>query len=142
MTTNSAVPEQITTLVALFEAELPEVQFPGVDAQRLRTLADAVQDAAATLEEADRQANDARRAHAQARAALVSAAERGAGYARVFASDNEVLSARLSELTLGVAPKRKTPPKRGRKAAPKSETRDASVSELPFAGRKAKAGAA
>ncbi|MEM6992053.1 MAG: hypothetical protein AAF721_16200 [Myxococcota bacterium] len=145
MTTNSAVPDAIQTLVEIFDADLPDVAFPGVDAARLRELAEHVEQSAAALEDAEQAANAARRAHADARSALVHAAERGAGYARVYASDDEALRAKLADVPLGDRPKRaKTPARRGRKAPPKPESgrRNGSVAELPFAGRKGKAGAA
>lgn len=146
MTPNSAVPEAIQTLVTLFEAELPDVAFPDVDANTLRQLADEVELGATAVEEAERIANTARRTHADARAALLLAAQRGAGYARVYADDNEALLAKLSQLSLDDKPKQRkaTTRRRPRKAPPKPEAlrRDASVAELPLAADERKAGAA
>lgn len=130
MSDPNAVPEAIYTLIELFEAKLPEVQFPGINATSLRAQAETVDAAAKILAAAEAAVRDARVAHAESYASLKTAAERGLGYARVFASDDEDLSEALGGIDLRPARARRLPPKkRGRK--PKAKQPD-NVAELPL----------
>jgi len=138
---NSAIPEAIGQLVEIFEADLPNVAFPGVDATTLRRLADTMEATAVALDDAEQALTLARREHSDARQALTLAAERGFGYAKVYATADEALYSKLDALRLGVKPKRKTT--RARKAPPRPEELPAAddaggtLTELPFA-RKSK----
>ncbi len=123
------VPEPIHALIDLFEAQLPDVEFPGVNAASLRQQATAVDAAAQAVAEAELALRHARATHAEAYGALRTAAEQGLGYARVFAAENAELSEALGAVQLRPAkPKRMPPKKRGRK--PKAHPDN--VAELPL----------
>lgn len=103
----SSLPPAIAELVEIFAASLAEVRFPGVDHQALAELAARVEadEARVRALRADLEAAEA--AHADAHERLLRAAELGLAYARVYASDDEALQARLAGLSLGGASPRK-----------------------------------
>ncbi|MGH1341713.1 MAG: hypothetical protein ACRBN8_09195 [Nannocystales bacterium] len=123
------VPEPIVKLIDVFEAQLPEVEFPGVNAATLREQATTVDAAAETLAAAEVALREARTQHAEAYGALRTAAERGLGYAQVYATDNTELAEALAGIELRPAKPRRTPPKkRARKPKPTPDN----VAELPL----------
>lgn len=123
------VPEPIVKLLDVFEAQLPEVEFPGVNAATLREQATTVDAAAEALAAAELALREARTFHAEAYGALRTAAERGLGYARVYASDNTELAEALAGIELRPAKPRRMPPKkRARKPKPAPDN----VAELPL----------
>ncbi len=122
------VPEPIVQLLDVFEAELSEVEFPGVNAATLREQASTVDAAAETLAAAELALREARTFHAEAYGALRTAAERGLGYARVYATGNAQLSEALAKIELQAKPRRMPPKKRGRKPKPMPDN----VAELPL----------
>ncbi|MCR9165185.1 MAG: hypothetical protein ACE37F_36885 [Nannocystaceae bacterium] len=124
------VPEPVNALIEVFEAKLPDVEFPGVSAQSLRTQATTVDEAARAVADAEAALKEARSVHAEAFAALRTAAERGMGYARVYASDDEALSETLGAIELKPARSRRLPPK---KRARKPKAKPDNVAELPLA---------
>lgn len=125
----NTVPEPISQLIEVFEASLADVEFPGVTAASLRAQATEVDAAAHTLAEAEATVRSARAAHAELFGALRDAAERGLGYARVYASGDEELSATLGGIEVKPPKPRRMPPKkRGRK--PKAQPDN--VAELPL----------
>lgn len=124
------VPEPVNALIEVFEAQLPDVEFPGVSAQLLRSQATTVDEAARAVAEAETALKQARSAHAEAFAALRAAAERGMGYARVYATDDETLTQALGAIELKPARTRRLPPK---KRARKPKAKPDNVAELPLA---------
>ncbi len=124
------VPEPVNALIEVFEAQLPDVEFPGVSAQSLRSQATTVDDAAHAVAQAEAALKQARSVHAEAFAALRTAAERAMGYARVYATEDEALTQALGAIELAPARTRRLPPKkRGRKPRAKPDN----VAELPLA---------
>ena len=130
MTPPSAVSAPVAALIELFQVALPEVEFPDVDAARLAQLAAALETSAQRLAAAEQALADARQAHASAYQALRTAAARGLGYARIYASDDESLLQRLAAIELDESTRRKAPPKRRGK---RSRAKTADVTELPLA---------
>jgi hypothetical protein len=128
-TTRSAVPDPIRQLVALFAEALPDVLFPEVDAQMLASLVRTVEARAETLAQAEADLAAARQAHAEAHAELTRAADKGLGYARVFAADDPALSAKLTEIVLG----RTKPVKRPKTRSRRTRSEPEGVTKLPFA---------
>ncbi len=123
------VPEPIQALIDVFENKLPKVEFPGVNAASLREQATTVDAAAEAVADAEAALREARATHAEAYGALRTAAERGLGYARVYASDDEELTEALGAVQLKPAKPRRMPPKkRGRKPKAKPDN----VAELPL----------
>lgn len=134
---SEAVPSPISQLIEVFDAHLPEVEFPGVSATSLREQAEAFERTAQAVADAEVVVQDARRAHVEAKQALEQAARRGQGYAQVFASDDEALLTKLGEIELDPRGKRrKAPPKRtGARASRERKPRKATpsnVAELPL----------
>ena len=126
---SSAVPSPIETLVEVFSRELPGVEFPGVNAEKLATLAAELQATADALAEAEAVLGRARTAHLTAADALAAAADQAIAYARVYASDDEALSATLAAIPLGRTRRTKAPHKRrAKRAPPKPEP----VAQLPI----------
>lgn len=127
----SAVAEPVLQLVSIFAEHLPQVRFPGIDAERLAALVDAVQTHAAVLAEAEAALITAREAHAAANAELSRAARAGLGYARVYAADDAPLGAALGEIDLGPSSGSRTTKT---KRKPRARRGDDRITKLPFAG--------
>jgi len=117
----SSVPPALQELIALFNAELEEVRFPGVDAQTLSAAADAVDEAARALVLAEAAAEAARERLGEAQEALLTRGQRALAYAKIYAEEQPALWARLETLQL---------PRTARRA-PRSE-----VEEAPAAPRR------
>jgi len=124
-------------LLDVFERELAEVQFPGVDRTVLHDLAEQVESEGQRVEELRQQLEEAQSILGDAQSKLVRAAELGLAYARVYAAEDAALLDRLSSLHVGAsepAPKRRKlevanpgdgsvrlPAKRGRKPKARPE---------------------
>ena len=125
----NTVPEPISQLIEVFEANLADVEFPGISAASLRAQATEVDALAERVAAAEVALREVRMAHAEAFAGLRSAAERGLGYARVFASEDTELSETLGGIEVKPPKPRRMPPKkRGRKPRVKPDN----VAELPL----------
>ena len=124
-------------LLDVFERELAEVQFPGVDRTVLHDLAAQVEGEGQRVETLRQQLDEAQQILGDAQTKLVRAAELGLAYARVYAAEDAALLDRLSGLHVGngeSAPKRRKlevasagdgsvrlPAKRGRKPKARPE---------------------
>ena len=95
-------------LLDVFERELAEVQFPGVDHKVLKDLAAQVDGESQRVEELRQQLEEAQTILADAQTKLLRSAELGLAYARVYAADDAALLERLSGLHVGAG----GPPKR------------------------------
>ena len=103
----AAVPGELAAVVRLFEASLPDVSFPDVDAKQLGALAAEVQRAATDVDRARTALVEAERAASEATQALRAATHRGLAYARVYADADPArrpLRAALDELGAMGAP--------------------------------------
>lgn len=85
-------------VLALFRQELAGVHFPELDLAVLEQAEQAVLAAQVEVERVESQLEAARIARAEQLAELETKAERALAYARVFASSDPELSARVSEL--------------------------------------------
>jgi hypothetical protein len=85
-------------VLTLFRQELAEVHFPELDLAVLEQAEQAVFAAQVEVERVETQLEAARIARAEQLAELETKAERALAYARVFASSDAELSARVSEL--------------------------------------------
>lgn len=141
-----AVPSEVREVLELFETDLAEVSFPGVDAAVLDDSARTVREQAAEVARIRAELDGARAELERRQASLHQSAELGLAYAGVFAGENEALRARLAELALvqqaeartrkrRTASRRKTKKK---KAAVRDQRKGAgpangqAIAELPF----------
>jgi hypothetical protein len=85
-------------VLSLFRQELAEVHFPELDAGVLEAAEKAVLAAQVEVERIEAQLEAARIARAEQLAELETKAERALAYARVFASNDPELNARVTEL--------------------------------------------
>lgn len=95
-------------LLDVFERELAEVQFPGVDHKVLKDLAAQVDGESQRVEELRQQLEEAQTNLGDAQTKLLRAAELGLAYARVYAAEDADLLQRLAGLHVGAS----EPPKR------------------------------
>lgn len=117
------------SLIALFEQELPGVQFGDVDVGALDERVRELDEAAAREAEAYAVLQEARRDLDRALLRLEERAERALAYARVYARDHQELGAQLEDIASswpGLQPKKS---RRRKKAKPKVA---APPAELPF----------
>lgn len=132
----------IDALVALFEAELGDVSFPGASLEDLSSQRATLEDARTKVETLRRELDDALAGYRQTRALLQSTAERGHAYASVYAKDHPELLEKLTEIRFGEeTPKRRkkrdksvkanTPRTRGAKR-PESKRDASEMAPLPF----------
>lgn len=85
-------------VLALFRQELADVHFPGLDLTVLEQAEKAVLAAQVEVERVEAELEAARIARAEQLAELETKAERALAYARVFASSDPELSARVTDL--------------------------------------------
>lgn len=85
-------------LLELFEAELPGVRFPEVDAASLAQHRDAVVAATKVVEEAEHALAVATRALADHKQALAAQGKRALAYVKVYAEERPALRERLESL--------------------------------------------
>ena len=107
MTTSHADPSiealspAIRELLSVFEGELAEVHFPGVDAKALTELAHQVAEESQRVEVLRQQIEEAQTLLTEAQQKLLRTAELGLAYARVYAAEDAALLSRLSDLHVG-----------------------------------------
>ncbi|HJK91340.1 MAG TPA: hypothetical protein RMH85_21190 [Polyangiaceae bacterium LLY-WYZ-15_(1-7)] len=123
MDSHPAVSTSVREVVSLFEEDTLEgVRFPDLD---LETLLEGCAEVQRAQEEVDARLAALEQARAELdreRAALQKLARRAVDYARVFASEDEELLARLDGLTLAAKPKKKKRKSTRKKAsAPKKD---------------------
>lgn len=127
------IPEPVQRLLDLFSASLADVRFPDVDAQALARAAAEVTESAAAVDAASAALDDARAALALRQDTLLRQAQRAVAYARVYAENDDALSAQLEAITLPRAPRKpkadlpaeasEPPRRRGRpRATPEEQT--------------------
>lgn len=96
----SSISPALQELIALFNAQLEEVRFPGADAQTLSADAEAVREAARALTLAEAAAEAARERLAETQEALLSRGQRALAYAKIYAEEDPALWARLESVQL------------------------------------------
>lgn len=101
------VPPEIERIVTLFEEDLGDVAFPDVDLEALRAATREVQGKAEAVMAARGLLDAAAKELGESQDALRRLAERALAYAKVYASGDEGLTARLEALGPKEAPKRK-----------------------------------
>ncbi|HMI91677.1 MAG TPA: hypothetical protein VK509_09965 [Polyangiales bacterium] len=108
------VPSLAHEVIALFEDALAGVRFPELDHERLEHMAAAARAAQVELERTEAELLQAQARVAEHAASLLTCAERGLAYARVFAQGDDALSARVAQLGSqpASATKREEPGKR------------------------------
>jgi hypothetical protein len=108
-TRSDSLAPALRELLDVFERELADVHFPGVDRKVLHDLATQVEGEGQRVEALRLQLEDAQNILSDAQTRLVRAAELGLAYARVYAADDAALQERLSTLHVGgePAPKRR-----------------------------------
>jgi hypothetical protein len=114
------IPSFVHEVIGLFEEALDGVRFPDLDCDQLERMAAATRAAQLELERVESELLQAQALVKEQTAVLLSGAERGLAYARVFAQGDVALSARIDQLggQPSSAPKRtQSAKKRGRKPA-------------------------
>ncbi len=101
-----AIPPPIQAILAIFEGPLRELRFGDIDAAALRRLASDVENSATELEAQQAALNAARQTLGERQEQLLGQAQRALAYARVYAENDEALSAQLAAIHLPRAPKR------------------------------------
>ena len=120
------LPPLVQGVLRLFDEELSELRFGGIDRDRLLEAAQEVAEARARLERRREQAELARQQHEQELSELSRLSRQALAYARIHAEGDERLAERLSLL----AAPAKAPKKRKRRKKTVAEAR----TELPFDG--------
>ena len=138
----SDVPAPAREVLSLFAGPLAGVRFPDVDADALGALAQEVAARAATLEDARQALQRARAGLEESQRAILSAADKGLAYARVFTGGQGELGERVEQLLAARASAKA--PRRGRRRKRAGSSPDAQaaapaapgspVTELPLAG--------
>jgi len=116
---DDVIPADLRAVVDLFNRDLREVTFPGVDGAVLRRHADEVRARARDVDRARAALDAALAAFDERTGALAVVASRALAYARIYAADQPALEARIVEID---GPREApaiaaTPPRRGRRAA-------------------------
>ena len=109
-------------VVALFKGPLAGVRFADVDATGLTGLAAEVSAAAAEVEQQEAKLSTLRQGLAQRQEALLSLAQQALAYARVYAENDEELSAKLNAISLPRAAKPRKPAVAKSRSATEGET--------------------
>lgn len=102
----TAISPQIQAVLEVFEGPLAQVRFADVDAATLRGVASEVEAAAAEIEAQQAALEALRKAQADRQEQLLALAQRALAYAKVYAENDDALSARLAAIHLPRAPKR------------------------------------
>lgn len=97
---NDPIPAPVCDLIAAFEEQLAEVQFPGVDHQTLASLVERVRSSAEALATAKAQVEAAEAALGESRAELFVKAEQALAYAKIYAATDAMLFERLNGIEL------------------------------------------
>jgi hypothetical protein len=101
-----AIPLPVQAILDLFASDLAEVRFADVDANALEQIAVEVKAAANLVESAERALDAARAALQEKQDSLLQHAQRALAYARVYAENDEAMSARLETIALPRATRR------------------------------------
>jgi hypothetical protein len=104
----------LQAVVALFRGPLSHVRFADIDAAGLTGLATEVEAAAREVEQQEAKLVELRQSLAQRQEALLALAQQALAYARIYAENDEALSAELNDIALPRAAKPRKP------AAPKA----------------------
>jgi hypothetical protein len=107
----TSLPPAIQAVVALFRGPLAGVRFADVDADGLTSLAAEVESASTEIEAHEAKLVELRQAMAQRHEALLGMAQQALAYARIYAENDEVLSAELAQIALPRANKPRKPTK-------------------------------
>lgn len=105
-TTESAIAPPLQSLIDLFASELAQVKFPDVDLAVLNEAAAKVREKAEAVARAEAALDVARAALADSQEALLAKGHRALAYARVYAEEDEALSAKLEAVGLPRPPRR------------------------------------
>jgi hypothetical protein len=117
----------LQAVVALFRGPLAGVRFADIDANGLSSLAAEVETATAEIEAQEAKLAELRQAMTQKHDALATLAQQALAYARIYAENDEALSAELGQIVLPRAAKARkvtkptaeaTPAEGGTSAAP------------------------
>ena len=114
----TSLPPPIQAVVALFRGPLAGIRFADVDATGLTNLAAEVESATAEIEAQEAKLAELKQMMAQRSEALVALAQQALAYARIYAENDEVLSAELSQIVLP----RATKPRKATKPASEAAT--------------------
>jgi hypothetical protein len=102
----SAISSQIQAVLELFEGPLSELRFADIDAAALRRLAADVETAAGEVDAQQLALTRLRAALDEKQEQLLTQAQRALAYARVYAENDDALSARLAAIHFPRGPKR------------------------------------
>ncbi len=119
------IPTPIQTLLDLFATDFADVRFADVDSKTLERVANDVKSAADVVASAEVALEAARSALQERQETLLQHSQRALAYARVYAENDDVMSARLETIVLPRAARRpragaealvlsEAPPTRGR----------------------------
>ena len=122
MTSTAPIPTPVHELLKLFEQDLADVVFPQVDRQVLSKLSDQVGAAFEHLNECEAQVAAARAELDEQRAQLLKVAQTAQEYARIYATDDPELRARVEGIQLRPSAARKT--RKTRKAKETQEVKE------------------
>jgi hypothetical protein len=98
---NDPIPSPVCDLIAAFEEQLSEVQFPGVNHETLASLVERVRSSTKALATAKAQVEAAEAALNDSRAGLFVKAEQALAYAKIYAATDARLLERLDGIELG-----------------------------------------
>jgi hypothetical protein len=107
----TSLPPPIQAVVALFRGPLSGVRFGDVDAGVLSSLAAEVESANAEIEAQQARLIELQQAVAQRQEVLLGLAQQALAYARIYAENDEVLTAELNQISLPRATKPRKPTK-------------------------------
>jgi hypothetical protein len=100
------IPLPVQAVLDLFAHDLADVRFADVDASALERMATDVKSAATVVASAEVALDHARAALHERQETLLQHAQRALAYARVYAENDEAMSARLEAITLPRAARR------------------------------------
>ena len=115
----SSTPQAVLAVLELFKGPLAELRFADVDAKTLENLAAEVELAALAVQEQEAELAALRLSLGERQDALLSLAQRALAYARVYAENDETLSARLNAISL---PRAVKPRKSERARTPQAQS--------------------
>jgi hypothetical protein len=118
----------VRQVIELYAETLPQARFPDLDLEVLQAERDKLHVAQLALERAEAELAEAQATLDAAAAALEVKAERALAYARVYASGDAALSARLADFS------RKKPEREGEPATPRKRKRKGERSDDLFGG--------
>ncbi|RYZ04887.1 MAG: hypothetical protein EOO73_22190 [Myxococcales bacterium] len=119
----------LQAVVALFRGPLSEVRFADIDAVGLTGMATEVEAAAMEVEQQEAKLVELRQSLAQRQESLLALAQQALAYARIYAENDEALSAELNDIVLPRAAKPRKPSAKPARAdeSPKDAAKEASV---------------